>query len=72
MHSVHRHYGVADGRYKLIHFYQIGEWEFYDLERDPDEVRNAIDDPAYAQEIERLRVEWARLREEYRVPEDDD
>lgn len=36
------------------------EWEFYDLKKDPNEDRNAIHDPAYQQEIVRLKK---RLRE---------
>ena len=32
-HSVKRHYGVRDDRYKLIHFYNdIDVWELYDLQ----------------------------------------
>ena len=35
-HAVKRHYGVSNGRYKLIHFYNdIDEWELYDLQADP-------------------------------------
>ena len=40
-HSVKRHYGVRDSRYKLIHFYNdIDKWELYDLENDPYEMHN--------------------------------
>ena len=40
-HSVKRHYGVRDDRYKLIHFYNdIDEWELYDLANDPSEMHN--------------------------------
>ena len=40
-HSVKRHYGVRDDRYKLIHFYNdIDSWELYDLENDPTEMHN--------------------------------
>ena len=40
-HSVKRHYGVRDDRYKLIHFYNdIDEWELYDLQNDPTEMHN--------------------------------
>ncbi|MCM1067814.1 MAG: sulfatase [Muribaculaceae bacterium] len=40
-HSVKRHYGVRDGRYKLIHFYNdIDQWELYDLASDPTEMHN--------------------------------
>ena len=40
-HSVKRHYGVRDSRYKLIHFYNdIDQWELYDLATDPHEMHN--------------------------------
>lgn len=70
VHSVRRHYGVRDQRYKLIHFYNIDEWEFYDLKDDPLEVRNAFDDPDYAPIIGRLMQELQRLRRQYDVPPD--
>ncbi|WP_087019604.1 sulfatase family protein [Thaumasiovibrio subtropicus] len=67
-HDVARHYGVFDGRYKLIHFYNPGDdWEFYDLETDPSEMHNAINDPQYHQEVARLRARLAALQQEYRV-----
>ncbi len=69
-HSVRRHYGVRTEKYKLIHFYNLGEWEFYDLDRDPDELQNRYDDPAYAQVISTHREELDRLRERYQVPVD--
>ena len=35
-HSVPRHYGVTDGRFKLIHMYENGDdWEMFDLKKDP-------------------------------------
>lgn len=70
VHSVRRHYGVRDQRYKLIHFYNIDEWEFYDLVEDPLEMRNAFDDPSYAPIIGRLMQELQRLRRQYDVPTD--
>src|SRR5690606_33337185 len=49
VHMVKRHYGIATDRYKLIHFYyDIDEWELYDLKEDPSEMKNVYDDPAYA------------------------
>lgn len=69
-HSVQRHYGVRTDRYKLIHFYSLGEWEMYDLLRDPHELRSCYDDPQYAQVREDLTAELARLREELAVPDD--
>jgi hypothetical protein len=63
VHMAKRHYGVRTRRHKLIHFYHdIDAWELYDLEKDPTEVRNVIDDPAYAQVRRELENELARLR----------
>ena len=68
-HDVARHYGVSDGRYKLIHFYNPNdEWEFYDLSADPSEMNNAIDSPEYQAEIKRLREQLANLQKQYDVP----
>ena len=49
IHMAKRHYGIRTERYKLIHFYNdIDEWELYDLEKDPHEMHNIINDPDYA------------------------
>jgi arylsulfatase A-like enzyme len=65
-HSVKRHYGVRTERYKLIHFYyDIDAWEFYDLQTDPNELRNRIDDPAAAPVIAGLRKRLEELRQQY-------
>lgn len=69
-HSVPRHYGVRTDRYKLIHYYQLGEWEFFDLEKDPDELQSVYADPSYQDRIAELELELARLRDRYGVPED--
>ncbi|MCB2218867.1 MAG: sulfatase [Bacteroidetes bacterium] len=48
IHAVKRHYGVRTDRYKLIHFYyDIDEWELYDLQEDPKELYNRFDDPDF-------------------------
>ena len=47
-HAVKRHYGVRTDRYKLAHFYyDINRWELFDLQKDPGEMHNVYDDPAY-------------------------
>jgi arylsulfatase A-like enzyme len=67
VHSVKRHYGVRTQRYKLIHFYHdIDEWELYDLKKDPREMKNVLDDPAYAGTVKKLKVELQRLRKKYK------
>jgi hypothetical protein len=62
---VARHYGVRTDRYKLIHYYQTGEWELFDLERDPLELTSVFSDPAYDSVVEELRSELIRLRDLY-------
>ncbi len=69
-HSVRRHYGVRTDRYKLIYFYNLDEWEFYDLERDPHELKSVYEDPAQAEFVQAHKAELERLREHYQVPED--
>jgi arylsulfatase A-like enzyme len=72
-HDVRRHYGVTDGRHKLIHFYEpdVDEWELYDLEADPREMSSVYGDARYADVQQSLLDELARLREQYQVPEQD-
>jgi len=69
VHDVQRHEGVRTLRYKLIHYYLIDEWELFDLEKDPDELRSVYDDPVYAPIVKLLKAEMARLRTHYRVDE---
>jgi len=67
VHMVARHYGVRTARYKLIHYYDIGEWELFDLETDPDELKSVYDVEAYAGIRAELTAELARLRSEVRA-----
>jgi arylsulfatase A-like enzyme len=65
VHSVARHYGIRTDRYKLIRFYQLDEWELYDLEADPDELTNQYSNPEYAAVIRQLKVDLNALRTHY-------
>jgi len=69
VHMVHKHYGVRTQRHKLIFFHELGEWELFDLAKDPREMKSVYGDPAYAEVVEELKAELNRLREAYR---DDD
>jgi arylsulfatase A-like enzyme len=71
VHAVRRHYGVSTKRYKLIYYYLEKEWELFDLERDPKEMRSVYDSPAYAGVVKDLKMELQRLRRYYKVPEVD-
>ncbi|HUV12134.1 MAG TPA: sulfatase [Acidobacteriota bacterium] len=70
-HSVRRHYGIRTDRYKLAYFYVLDEWEFFDLEKDPNELVSRYEDSEYSSQIEKLTGELARLRERYEVPDVD-
>ncbi len=66
VHMVKRHYGVATDRYKLMHFYyDIDEWEMYDLETDPMEMKNIYNDPSYTDVREMLHERLEELRQYY-------
>ena len=57
-HSVQKHFGVRTDRYKLIRFYGDGDfWELYDLQKDPNELRNVYEEPAYAKVRKQLYAE---------------
>jgi hypothetical protein len=67
-HMVHRQYGIRTHRHKLIHYYEIGEWELFDLALDPHELRSVHDDPRYAGVRAELEARLYALREHYDVP----
>jgi arylsulfatase A-like enzyme len=70
VHSVKRHYGISTERYKLIHFYyDIDEWELFDLQSDPKEMKNVYNDPEYASVRINLHTKLRKLMEEYKDTE---
>lgn len=68
-HAVARHEGVTNGTQKLIHYYEEGEWELYDLASDPHEVRNVYGEAAYANLQSELQQQLIELRRELRAPD---
>ena len=66
VHMVKRHYGIRTGRYKLIHFYyDVDEWEMYDLEKDPAEMNNIYADEQYSSVRADMHEKLAAIREKY-------
>ena len=67
-HMVQRHEGVYDGRYKLIHFYDLDEWELIDMETDPHELTNEFHNFNYVVVRERMRRALTEMKQQYDVP----
>ncbi|MDA4892548.1 sulfatase family protein [Microbacterium resistens] len=78
IHHAPGHYGIRTKEHKLICYYGAGlgvpgasdrvfepEWELYDLRRDPTEIHNVVDDPAYAEIRAELERTLARYQEHY-------
>ncbi|MDO8541108.1 MAG: sulfatase [Opitutaceae bacterium] len=64
-HGVAKHYGVRTSRYTLAHFYETNEWELFDNEKDPRQLRSVYADPGYAKIVGELKAELSRLRQVY-------
>ncbi len=67
-HMVKRHYGIRTHRYKLMHFYDdIDQWEMYDLQEDPQEIKNIYNDADYADIQKELHESLTSLQKQYQV-----
>ena len=66
-HQVKRHYGIATKQFKIIHFYyDVDEWELYDLLKDPNEQNNLIEHPEYELVVTGLKEKLSNLRKKYK------
>ena len=63
-HHVQPHIGVRTDRYKLIQYYGTGEWELFDLAKDPHELNSVYGDNNYTAVQEEMKTELKRLRTE--------
>lgn len=78
MHMAHHlavpaHFGIRGERYKLIFFYGTTKdgknqtpiaWEFYDLEKDPQEMQNQYSNPEYQEIIAGMKQELQATRKQ--------
>jgi arylsulfatase A-like enzyme len=67
VHSVRKHEGVTSERYKLMHFYELNEWELYDLEADPTEMNNIYNDSSYDSIKTAMTDRLKRIKTQYGV-----
>ena len=68
-HGVPVHFGVTDGRHKLIRFPEpkINAWELFDLQSDPHEMESVYGQPGKAQIQRTLKNELNRLQKQFQV-----
>ena len=69
-HGVPAHDGIRDQRYKLIHFYSVGEFNLMDLEEDPQELVSLHDDPNYADILTKMKGLYWDARQEFKIPDE--
>jgi arylsulfatase A-like enzyme len=62
-HNTRAHYGVRTATHKLIHYWKKGQWELFELEKDPDELHNIYNDPGQQPIVTKLKTELYRLKE---------
>ena len=66
VHMVKRHYAIVTEEFKLVHYYyDTDEWELIDRVKDPQELRNVYQDPAYAPLVAELHRKLEELRKQY-------
>jgi arylsulfatase A-like enzyme len=59
---VQPHYGIRTKRFKLIHFYyNMDEWELYDLDSDPNETNNLYGKVKYKKLVKLLKKKLKKL-----------
>ncbi len=65
-------FGVRTQRYKYIRYHGIWDWnELYDLEEDPDEMVNLIDDPEHQErilEMAKALTQWLEETDGMQIP----
>jgi arylsulfatase A-like enzyme len=69
-HKVAKHIGVRTNRYKLIYFYENKAYELYDLEKDPKEMHNRYNDPAYQKIRNEMMLKLKETKQAYNDPLD--
>ncbi len=65
-HGAQPHYGIRTERYKLMHFYyELDEWQLFDLQNDPHELNNLYGNPSYKAVVDDLKKQLTTLQQKY-------
>ena len=65
-HTVQKHFGIRTERYKLIYFYDLKDWELYDLKNDANEMNNLYGQSKYRKIEDQLKLELKQLIAKYK------
>jgi len=66
-HNVPLHYGIRTQRHKLFFLPRTGEWQLFDIQSDPHELRSVHAEPAYATILNGLQKRYRDLQDFYNV-----
>ena len=65
-HHVYPHFGLRTARYTLVRFYgQADTWELYDLQKDPQQVKNLYGEKGYEKITAGLKQQLRQLIKTY-------
>ena len=67
-HNVPQQYAVRTDRYKLVYFADSDEWNLYDLQTDPQEMKSFYGSPEYAEIQKMMTAKWHQVRKKYHAP----
>jgi N-acetylglucosamine-6-sulfatase len=67
-HRVPQHFGVRTKRYKLFYIPMSKEWQLFDLEKDPQEMRSFDGDPDYKEIQEDMTARYHQIRKYIEAP----
>lgn len=66
-HRVARHDGIRTERYTAFYLPKFKEWQLFDNEKDPQQMKSVHQDPEYATVMSDLQREFAQLKKDYRA-----
>jgi N-acetylglucosamine-6-sulfatase len=67
-HAVPQHFGVPTDTHKLMYFPKTSEWNLFDLNNEPNEMKSVYHDASYKKIRNRLTKEFHRLRTVFEAP----
>ncbi|MGJ8657734.1 MAG: sulfatase family protein [Akkermansiaceae bacterium] len=67
-HRVPQHFGVRTKRYKLFYIPMTDEWQMFDLEQDPDEMKSVYGNPEYKEVQADMTKRYHQIRKDVGAP----